>query len=204
MIKFILLSCVFVSACNCSESKDTVPKAVFSEMPNLLYIKTVGNSTHSYYGQPNHIDSIMSYTKGVKEWVKIFKQDSLKHTKYFSPDGRVVELHFVKDSLITSEGGGELCTDLFYHYDNNGRITVKGCQGVYMGAGVPVGTWSYFHDNKLIRTVFHHNDILGKDYMRHTLYAPDGSTRVITTNNFMLYETDSVTISNRTPQKDHP
>lgn len=119
--------------------------------------------------------------------------DSICHIDNKDIIGMVIK----RDSIIPPTHGDKsiVCQELHISYDKNGSVIEKGCQGEYEGIGVPVGTWYKFRNNKLIQEIFYHNDEFGKDYILYKNYNEQGDFNEIVTNNFILYETDSIVLS---------
>ena len=61
--------------------------------------------------------------------------------------------------------------------------------------GMSVGTWYFYKDNKLVKELYFHNAKIGDDYILHKIYNAKGGYKEIYTNNYMLYENDSVVLS---------
>ena len=103
------------------------------------------------------------------------------------------------DSLIIQGKDTIKCSELHIAYDKNGNIKEKGCQGYVsnndISTGMVVGTWYHYKNSRLTREVYYHNAEFGKDYIKHKIYDESGNFNEIFTNNFMLYETDSVTLT---------
>lgn len=103
------------------------------------------------------------------------------------------------DSLIIHNNDTIKCKELHITYDENGNIKEKGCQGYVsnndISTGMSVGTWFYYKNGKISREIYYHNAEFGKDYIKHKLYNENGNYKEVFTNNFILYETDSVVFS---------
>lgn len=112
------------------------------------------------------------------------------------------EIVIKKDSLIIHNKDTIQCNELHIIYDESGNIKEKGCQGYVnlpdISTGMSVGTWYYFENGTLSKEVYYHNAEFGKDYIKYKIYNSDGSYKEWFTNNFMLYETDSIAL---TPQE---
>lgn len=90
------------------------------------------------------------------------------------------------------------CSELHIVYDENGHMIARGCQGIAenedINTGMSVGTWSYYKDGKLVKEEYYHNGSFGKDYIIHFLYKSKYTREIIVTNNFQLYQNDSVVL----------
>lgn len=64
-----------------------------------------------------------------------------------------------------------------------------------INTGFAVGTAYVYKDNKLVKELYFHNAKIGDDYILHKIYDGKGGYKEIYTNNYMLYENDSVTLS---------
>ncbi|MBV7440711.1 hypothetical protein KRX57_04700 [Weeksellaceae bacterium TAE3-ERU29] len=120
--------------------------------------------------------------------------------EYYENGNKTSEVrYFVKgDSLILQGKDTIKCNELHIAYDKNGNVKEKGCQGYISNAdistGMSVGTWFYYKNGELIKEVYFHNAEFGKDYIIHRCFNDEEFTDVIT-NNFILYENDSVPLS---------
>lgn len=143
------------------------------------------------------------------------KVEKKSYLGYFSVERRLLpllEIDYLKDkksslvyyfrkndSLIIYGKDTIKCNELHIIYDKNGNLKEKGCQGYVsnnnISTGMSVGTWYYYKKGKLTRKVYYHNADFGKDYIKHTIYDENGNFNDVFTNNFMLYETDSIVLS---------
>ena len=54
--------------------------------------------------------------------------------------------------------------------------------------------WVKVEDGKLVKEEYYHNGSYGKDYIIHFLYKTKYTKEIIVTNNFQLYQNDSVVL----------
>ena len=116
--------------------------------------------------------------------------------KYIYRKGKLVyeSFHFsAKDSMIYGRNI-EQCDELEIRYDEKGNIIRRSCNGL-VSTGFAVGTAYVYKDNKLVKELYFHNAKIGDDYILHKIYDGKGGYKEIYTNNYMLYESDSVTLS---------
>ncbi|GIZ16028.1 hypothetical protein RCZ15_22390 [Capnocytophaga catalasegens] len=120
---------------------------------------------------------------------------------YYDEKGRVLEYVYYfpeKDSIIYDKDTVR-CSELHIIYDKKGNIVEKVCQGTVknedVNTGMSVGTSYHYKDNKLIKELYFHNAKRGNDYILHKIYDDKGRYKEIYTNNYMLYENDSIVLS---------
>ena len=93
----------------------------------------------------------------------------------------------------------EQCLELEIDYDEKGNIIGRSCNGIAsnedVNTGFAVGTCYVYKDNKLVKELYFHNAKIGDDYILHKIYDGKGGYKEIYTNNYMLYENDSVVLS---------
>ena len=103
-----------------------------------------------------------------------------------------------KDSMIYGRDT-EQCLELEINYDEKGNVIRRLCNGIAanedINTGFAVGTCYIYKDNKLIKELYFHNAKRGDDYILHKIYDDKGGYKEIYTNNYMLYENDSVALS---------
>lgn len=99
-----------------------------------------------------------------------------------------------KDSIVEEK---IICKELHTYYDKQGNIQEKGCQGLYNGMKVPVGTWSFYNKGCLVKEIYYHNDEFGKDYILFKYFNKGKMYKELITNNFILYETDSILLTRK-------
>lgn len=133
----------------------------------------------------------------------------IENSKYLSPltefhydeKGRISEYiyYFSKKDSIIYDKDTVGCSELHILYDKKGNVVEKVCQGTAknedINMGMSVGTWYFYKDNKLIKELYFHNAKIGDDYILHKIYNDKGGYKEIYTNNYMLYENDSVVLS---------
>lgn len=90
------------------------------------------------------------------------------------------------------------CGHLNLIYNKKGEVIEKVCQGYVqndsISTGMYVGNRYIYKDRKLAYEAFYNNDNFGLDYIIHKLYN-NGTYKEVITNNFALYETDSIVLS---------
>ena len=121
--------------------------------------------------------------------------------KYIYRKGKLVyeSFHFsAKDSMIYGRDI-EQCDELEIRYDEKGNIIRRTCNGLVSNEGISanfaVGTAYVYKDNKLVKELYFHNAKRGDDYILHKIYNGKGGYKEIYTNNYMLYENDSIVLS---------
>lgn len=112
-------------------------------------------------------------------------------------EGEIITKIIQKDSLFYSftTADSVLCEELHITYNADGYLIEKGCQGSYDGAGTSVGTWYYYENQERIKEITFHNDMQGKDYIIYRYFEGGSLKTERITNNFILYETDSLVLS---------
>lgn len=152
---------------------------------HLLYSTDKKKEKESYFG---YVSSTEKHLLPLIEiWYHQNKKSSLIY--YFQK----------KDSLIVYDRDTIKCKELHIAYDENENIKEKGCQSYVsnndISTGMSVGTWFYYKNGKISREIYYHNEPFGKDYIKHKIYDENGNYKEIYTNNFILYETDSIVLS---------
>lgn len=119
----------------------------------------------------------------------IYKKGKLVYESFYFPE---------KDSMIYGRDI-EQCDELEIRYDEKGNVTQRSCNGIAsnedVNTGFAVGTCYVYKDNKLVEELYFHNAKIGNDYILHKIYDGKGGYKEIYTNNYMLYENDSVVLS---------
>lgn len=112
-------------------------------------------------------------------------------------EGEIITKIIQKDSLFYSFTTADslLCEELHVTYNAEGYLIEKGCQGTYDGTGMSVGTWYYYENQELIKEITFHNDVQGKDYIIYRYFEGDSLKTERITNNFILYESDSLVLT---------
>ena len=142
---------------------------------------------------------LLSFLSCKNQYVKrnidnsIFIQNIKKKviSKTFHKNGKISEISFDCDSIINLKNEKISCSSITYSFYSNGNLKEKGCQGIYNGYGIPVGTW-YFYDkkNKLKSTTYYHNDQYGKDFILVNYFVNDKLVKTEKYNNYILYENE--------------
>jgi antitoxin component YwqK of YwqJK toxin-antitoxin module len=143
----------------------------------------------------NPIDSIVSKHYFVTGELKsvLLNKDKIKgavfYYSYFK-DGKPEFTESVKDSTIIYNKDTCKCLSLLLNYYSSGLLKEKGCQGVYNGTGVPVGSWITYDETLNIESkTYYHNDEFGKDFILKESYYKEGKLKSLEKyNNYILYE----------------
>ena len=138
---------------------------------------------------------------------RIFYEKSTKSEKvdpfmeyWYHDNGKISDKidYFTRRDSIIYDIDTVKCRELHIVYDENGHMIARGCQGIAenedINTGMNVGTWSYYKEGKLVKEEYYHNGSFGKDYIIHFLYKSKYTREIIVTNNFQLYQNDSVVL----------
>lgn len=106
-----------------------------------------------------------------------------------------------KDSIVMqTEKKCVNCDYLNIIYNENGEMIEKFCQGHVqnntISTGMYVGTRYLYKNKKIVYEIIFNNDDFGLDYNIYKIYG-DSVYKEIFTNNFDLYETDSIVLSDK-------
>ena len=148
---------------------------------------------HSYFDTHGNIRGIIFYRKNT-EYTDPFME------YWYHDNGQISEkiYYFTQKDSIIYDIDTVKCSALHILYDPNGNVIFRGCQGTAanedINAGMSVGTWYYYKDGKLVKEEYYHNGSYGKDYIIHFLYKTKYTKEIIVTNNFQLYQNDSVVL----------
>ena len=126
-----------------------------------------------------------------------------KHTlrTYFIRQGKLSTetIYFPKKDSLIYDRDTVRCESLFIRYDLEGNIKEKICEGNFscpdIAAHTRMGTAFFYKGDKLIQEKYYHNDRREKDYIRHRVYDTMGNYREIYTNNYELFNNDSLILS---------
>ncbi len=189
-VNSIIILLLFLSSCSPKE------KHLPLKEDDLQETKTDTDSfIRKYYGNSKRLDSVLVLNNKMQRFCKeYYLGNEPIRTEYYNKEGRISEEHY----RITGHLDERDKTSYDYYiigYDSAGNITKKGIQGSYDGINIPVGTWYNYQNGKLIREIYYHNDELGKDYIKYKEYGNDGNLKESYSNNFILYETDSIPLS---------
>ena len=148
---------------------------------------------HSYFDAQGHTKRIVFYEKNT-EYAKPFME------YWYHDNGQISDktYYFTQRDSIIYDIDTVKCNELHIVYDQMGHVIARGCQGIAanedINTGMSVGTWYYYKDGKLMKEEYYHNGSFGKDYIIHFLYKTKYTKEIIVTNNFQLYENDSVVL----------
>jgi len=121
--------------------------------------------------------------------------------EYYYRNNKLISetFHFPKKDSMIYGRDTEQCLELEINYDEKGNIIGRSCNGIAsnedINTGFGVGTAYVYKDNKLVKELYFHNAKRGDDYILHKIYNGKGGYKEIYTNNYMLYENDSVVLS---------
>ena len=161
---------------------------------NELRIYQFDNNTdvsHTYWGY---------FKKDIDPEVPDYKHIIPIREYYFRNNKLISEtFHFPKKDSMIYGRDTEQCLELEINYDEKGNIIQRSCNGIAsnedINTGFGVGTCYIYKNNKLIKELYFHNAKRGDDYILHKIYDGKGGYKEIYTNNYMLYENDSVVLS---------
>ena len=148
---------------------------------------------HSYFDTHGNIRGIIFYRKNT-EYTDPFME------YWYHDNGQISEkiYYFTQKDSIIYDIDTVKCNAVHILYDPKGNIIFRGCQGAAanedINTGMSVGTWYYYKDGKLVKEEYYHNGSYGKDYIIHFLYKTKYTKEIIVTNNFQLYQNDSVVL----------
>jgi hypothetical protein len=181
MVKFnVIFFVFFLSSCSNNENDNEL-----SKQKEVLYLNGHINTI---------VDSIVASNDDTG--FNSYKNGEIIGSIYYYDNQNINYEIIKKDSLIlTQTDDSVICMELHILYDKNGFVIEKGCQGEYEGIGVQVGTWYRYQNNEIIQEIYYHNDKLGKDYILFKNLKSKDVYEEKVTNNFILYQTDSIILS---------
>lgn len=189
-VNSIIILLVLLSSCSTKEKHPTLKE------DNLLETKTENDGfMYKYYGNSKSLDSVLVLNKEMQRFGKeYYWNNELIRREYYGKKGHIQEEQY-RISGHLDERNKTSYDYYIIEYDSVGNIVRKGIQGSYNGINVPVGTWYNYLNGKLIREIYYYNDELEKEYIKYKEYGNDGSLKESYSNNFILYETDSIPLS---------
>ena len=217
-MKAVVLLFLLLSACNVTQNQqekplegkvnDTIYEGRYKRIAkDSLIIRGKDTATINQleiYDFENRTDIKYTYwgyyKKDIDPETPDYKYIIPVRTYYFRNNKLISEtFHFPeKDSMIYGRDT-EQCLELEIDYDEKGNIIGRSCNGIAsnedVNTGFAVGTCYVYKDNKLVKELYFHNAKIGDDYILHKIYDGKGGYKEIYTNNYMLYENDSVVLS---------
>lgn len=162
-----------------------------SESNHLLETKIASDGfVYKSYGEKNRLDSVLIFNLKNQRYCKEYYLANKLLRRSFYGENNTTEEHLYEASSRDTSGNYYII-----QYNAQKQIVAKGSQGIFNGMGVPVGTWHQYHNEVLVRELYYHNDESGKDYIRYKVYDENGNVSESYSNNFILHETDSISLS---------
>lgn len=194
MIKLILPLTFLSFLLSCGvQQKESLAESAEKNLRDTITEKD--GSIRKSYGETDRLDSVVILTKEHQILGKeYYLANKLIQKSFFDENGHLIEEH---DFIAGYEKStGETRNDYYViQYNAQRQIVAEGMQGTYNGTGVPVDAWYVYQNGKLVREMYYHNDESGKDYIRYKIYDENGNVSESYSNNFILYETDSLPLS---------
>ncbi len=163
-----------------------------------IHVETMDDIIYTTYSRSDKVDSVIGYRGTCRVFAELYQDGDRVYQAHYDDHQLLVEQRFYFEGVLVDGPNGLESSYLSIFYDSTGLVRTTGIQGFYKGTGIPVGTWKEYNEGKLVRNIYYHLDTFGADYIRFSDYKYYDSTqtmREVYTNNFVLYETDSVPLN---------